>query len=310
MILSSLDTSLILALVISLAFVVQSFFIVQQQSVSIVERFGKFIRTAKPGLNMKIPLIDKTAGTLSLKLCQIDVSVETKTQDDVFVNILIAVQYKVLEHKVYEAFYTLDNPDSQITAFVFDVVRAKVPHIKLDDVFAKKDDIAIAVSEELKEMMNDFGFNINKALVTDIQPDAKVKSAMNEINEAQRLRIAAMERGEAEKILKVKQAEAEAESKILQGKGIAGERRAILDGLRESFGDFEQDKIQSHLDIKPIELMSLILMSQYFDTIKEMASNGKTNTILLPHSPAGMKDIEAQIRNGIIAGNETIKNSK
>ena len=285
---------------IGLTLMVSMFFTVEQQSAYILERFGKFIRICEPGLNIKIPVIEQISGKVSLRILQLNVEIETKTVDDVFVKIVTAVQYKILPQKIYEAFYTLDNAEGQIQSFVFDVVRARVPKIKLDDVFSKKDEIADAVKEELKEMMNAFGYDIVKALVTDINPDAKVKTAMNEINEAQRLRIAAMERGEAEKILKVKQAEAEAESKILQGKGVSGQRRAIIDGLKESLNDF-QETVHG---VSAIDVMSLILMVQYFDTLKDMGMHGKMSTILLPHSPSSLQDLYQQIRNAVITGGQ------
>ena len=285
---------------IGLTLMVSMFFTVEQQSAYILERFGKFVRICEPGLNIKIPVIEQISGKVSLRILQLNVEIETKTVDDVFVKIVTAVQYKILPQKIYAAFYTLDNAEGQIQSFVFDVVRARVPKIKLDDVFSKKDEIADAVKEELKEMMNAFGYDIVKALVTDINPDAKVKTAMNEINEAQRLRIAAMERGEAEKILKVKQAEAEAESKILQGKGVSGQRRAIIDGLKESLNDF-QGTVHG---ASAIDVMSLILMVQYFDTLKDMGMHGKMSTILLPHSPSSLQDLYQQIRNAVITGGQ------
>jgi len=277
-----------------------AFFIVDQQSAAIVERFGRFKRIAHAGLNIKIPLIDRVHGRVSLRIKQLDVAVETKTLDNVFVDIVASVQYRVLPNKVYEAFYILDNAEAQIQAFVFDVIRARVPLINLDDVFSKKDDIANSVKEELQEVMNDFGYDIIKALVTDINPDNRVKTAMNEINEAQRLRVAAMERGEAEKILKVKQAEADAESKILQGKGMAGQRRAIMEGLRESLDEFQKQIGDS----SPRDAMTLIMMAQYFDTIKDLGAHGNQNTILIPHSPSSMHDLFDQMRNAIITGNK------
>ena len=204
-------------------------FVVQQQTAAVVQAFGKFARVAGPGLHFKTPFVEVVAGTVNLRVRQLDVEVETKTQDNVFVKVLVSVQYFVLPDKIYEAFYKLQSPERQITSFVFDVVRARVPKIKLDDVFEKKDDIADAVKTELQQVMDDFGYDILKALVTDIDPDHKVKEAMNEINAAQRLRVAATEKGEAEKVLKVKAAEAEAEAKALSGKGIADQRRAIVD---------------------------------------------------------------------------------
>jgi regulator of protease activity HflC (stomatin/prohibitin superfamily) len=280
--------------------ILTSFYTVNQGQAAIIERFGKFVRIADAGLNMRIPLIEAVKVKLNLRVLQLDVQVETKTQDDVFVHILVSVQYRVLKNKIFEAYYTLNDPRIQIESYVFDVVRARVPKIKLDDVFAKKDEIADTVKAELQEVMDEFGYDIVKALVTDISPDAKVKAAMNEINEAQRLRVAANERGEAEKILKVKQAEAEAESKILQGKGMAGQRRAIVDGLKDSLQDFQQ----SIPGTTSQEVMSLILMTQYFDTLKDMGVHGKSTTIMVPHSPSSLKDLSGQIREAIITGNK------
>ena len=297
---NALITFLIFLIVLGVIVLPALLFTVQQQSSVIIERFGKFKRIAGPGLHTRVPFIDVKAGTVSLRLTQLDVEVETKTQDDVFVKVTASVQYRVLPEKIYDAFYTLNDPEQQIQAFVFDVIRSRVPKIKLDDVFAKKDDIADSVREELKEVMNEFGYDIIKTLVTDIMPDSKVKAAMNEINESQRLRIAAMERGEAEKILKVKQAEAEAESKVLQGQGMAGQRKAIIEGLKESLTDF-QDQIP---DSKTQDIMSLILMAQYFDTLKEMGLSGKMNTIIIPHSPSSLNDLSNQIREAIMTGHQ------
>ena len=287
-------------IVLSILVVFSMMFTVEQQHAFIIERFGKFIRTAYPGLNFKIPFIDTISGRVSLRIMQLDVEVETKTLDDVFIKIVTSVQYKILGDKIYQAFYTLDNAERQIEAFVFDVVRAKVPQIKLDDVFAKKDEIADSVKEELQQVMNDFGYDIIKALVTDINPDAKVKAAMNEINEAQRLRIAANERGEAEKILRVKQAEAEAQSKVLQGEGMAGQRKAIIEGFRDSISEFQKEVRGTNTH----DVMSLILMAQYFDTLKDIGSHSETNTILMPHTPSNFTDLYDQMRNAIITANQ------
>lgn len=291
--------AIIFFVLIFLPIVFDIFFSVEQQSAAILERFGRFLRIGQPGLNIKIPFIDRVAGRINLRVRQLDVNVETKTKDDVFVKIIASVQYRILPEKIYEAFYILENVEAQIEAFVFDVVRARVPSILLDDVFSRKDEIADSVKAELKEVMNDFGYDIVKTLVTDIHPDAKVKAAMNEINEAQRLRLAAIERGEAERILKVKQAEAESESKVLQGKGMAGQRAAIIEGLKESLGSLQEVHDTSTRDV-----MELILMIQYFDTLKEMGVRSNTNTILLPHSPAALQDMQQQIREAIIAANQ------
>lgn len=280
-----------------------SFYTVEQQSIAILERFGKFIKISTPGLHFKIPLIDRIAGKVSLRIKQLDVRSETKTEDNVFVTVIVSVQYYVLPEKVYEAFYKLVNPELQINAYVFDVVRAKVPKINLDDLFEKKDEIAKAVKDELNETMRAFGFEILNALVTDIEPDQKVKSSMNEINAAQRLRVAANEKGEAEKILRVKSAQAEAESKALQGKGIADQRKAIIEGLKDSVEDFQKGVKGATAN----DVMNLVLLTQYFDTIKELGQNSNTNTILLPHSPGGLSDLAEQIRNATIVGGEVIK---
>ena len=281
-------------------FIISGLFIVQQQTVAVVERFGRFVRITQPGLGFRIPVIETIAGRISLRVRQLDIPIETKTSDNVFVKVVVSVQFHALLGKIYEAFYKLANPEQQLTSFIFDVVRAQVPTIKLDDVFERKDDIADAVKNELTDMMESFGFGIVKALVTDIDPDHKVKAAMNEINEAQRLRVAANERGEAEKILKIKQAEADARSKALQGQGIADQRSAIVSGLKESVDAFQR----GIPDTSAKDVMNLVLMTQYFDTLKEIGAFSKSNTILIPHSPGHMQDLSEQLRNAIIVGNE------
>lgn len=275
------------------------FFTVEQQTSALVERFGKFRRVASPGLNLKVPFIERVAGRINLRVQQLDVTVETKTKDNVFVHIIVAVQYMVLPAKVFDAFYRLDQPTVQITAYVFDVVRARVPKMELDDVFERKDEVAIAVKEELSGEMDTFGYIIVQALVTDIDPDKKVKESMNEINAAKRLREAAQERGEADKILKVKAAEAEAESKALQGRGIADQRRAIIDGLRESVDQFAQ----SISGTTPESIMQLVLMTQHYDTVKEIGASSRANTIFVPYTPGGMSDLAQQMRDALIAAN-------
>jgi regulator of protease activity HflC (stomatin/prohibitin superfamily) len=289
-----------ITLFITLILIYDGFFTVEQQRIAIIQRFGKFVAMAGPGLNFKIPLIDKIAGDVSLRVNQLDVKVETKTEDNVFLHVLVSVQFYIHPERVYEAFYKLQDPAKQITSFVFDVVRAKVPKIKLDDVFEKKDDIAIAVKSELQEVMNDFGYGIIKTLVTDIEPDSKVKEAMNEINAAQRMRVAANEKGEAERILKVKSAEAEAQSKALQGKGMADQRKAIIQGLKESVADFRESLPGSTEQ----DVLNLVMVTQYFDTIKDLGSSSNNNTILIPHSPSSVGDIMEQIRTTMITANQ------
>jgi regulator of protease activity HflC (stomatin/prohibitin superfamily) len=276
---------------------------VEQRTTAIVQRLGKFVREAGPGIRFKIPFIERVVGRVNLRVQQLDVEIETKTEDNVFVRMVVAVQYYVLPEKVYDAFYKLDNASRQITSFVFDVVRAQVPKIKLDDVFEKKDDIANIVKSELAQVMEGFGYGILKALVTDIDPDAKVKESMNEINAAQRMRVAATERGEADRILKVKSAEGDAQSKALQGRGIADQRQAIVAGLRDSVDEFRK----SVPGTTAKDVMNLVLMTQYFDMLKEIGASSRTNAILIPHSPGNLSSLTEQMRNAMIEADQTVK---
>ena len=255
------------------------FFIVKQQSAAIVERFGRFIGVRQSGLQLKIPIIDRVAGRVSLRIQQLDVVVETKTKDDVFVKIKVSVQYKVIKDKVYEAFYKLDFPQDQITSYVFDVVRAEVPKMILDDVFEKKDDVAIAVKAELNDAMVNYGFDIIKTLVTDIDPDAQVKDSMNRINASEREKVAAQFEGDAQRILIVERAKAEAESKRLQGQGIADQRREIARGLEDSV------KVLNGVNINSQEASALIVVTQHYDTLQSVGSASNSNLILMPNSP-------------------------
>ena len=255
------------------------FFIVKQQSAAIIERFGKYQSVRQSGLQLKIPIIDRVAGRLSLKIQQLDVIVETKTKDDVFVKLKVSIQFKVVKEKVFEAFYKLDFPDEQITSYVFDVVRAEVPKMILDDVFLKKDDIAIAVKTELNEAMMEYGYDIIKTLVTDIDPDAQVKESMNRINASEREKVAAQFEGEAQKILIVEKAKAEAESKRLQGQGIADQRREIARGLEDSV------KVLNGVDINSQEASALIVVTQHYDTLQSVGAEANSNLILMPNSP-------------------------
>lgn len=261
------------------------FFIVKQQSTAIVERLGKFQSIRLAGLQLKIPVADRIAGRMSLKIQQLDVMVETKTKDDVFVRLKISVQYQVLRDKIYEAFYRLENPHAQITSYVFDVVRAEVPKLKLDDVFERKDDIAIAVKRELSESMVEYGYGIIKTLVTDIDPDQQVKEAMNRINAAEREKTAAEYEADAERIKIVAKAHAEAESKRLQGKGIADQRREIAAGLEESV------EVLNNVGINSQEASALIVVTQHYDTLQSIGEQTGTNLILLPNSPSSASDM-------------------
>ncbi len=266
---------LLFGVLLILAFV----FIVKQQTAAIVERFGRFLNIRQAGLHIKIPLVDRISGRLSLKIQQLDVIVETKTKDDVFVKLKVSVQYKVIKDKVFDAFYKLDYPQDQITSYVFDVVRAEVPKMRLDDVFERKDDIAIAVKEELNDAMINYGYDIIKTLVTDIDPDLQVKEAMNRINASEREKIAAQYEGDAQRILIVEKAKAEAESKRLQGQGIADQRREIARGLEESV------EVLNKVGINSQEASALIVVTQHYDTLQSIGEETNSNLILLPNSP-------------------------
>ena len=265
--------------------VLSGLFIVKQQTSAVVERFGRFIAIRKPGLHIKIPIIDKISGRVSLRILQLDVIVETKTKDDVFVKLKVSVQYRVVPAKVYEAFYKLDFPQDQITSYVFDVVRAVVPKMKLDDVFEKKDEIAIAVKSELNDAMINYGYDIIKTLVTDIDPDKEVKTAMNRINAAERQKVAAQYEGDAARILIVEKAKAEAESKRLQGQGIADQRREIARGLEESVD------VLNNVGINSQEASALIVVTQHYDTLQSIGEETNSNLILLPNSPQAGSDM-------------------
>ena len=278
--------------------VLSGLFIVKQQTAAIIERFGRFLVIRRPGLHIKIPLIDKVAGRLSLKILQLDVIVETKTKDDVFVKLKVSVQYKVLSDKVYDAFYKLDYPQDQITSYVFDVVRAEVPKMKLDDVFEKKDDIANAVKRELNDAMINYGYDIIKALVTDIDPDQQVKEAMNRINAAEREKVAAQYEGDAARILIVEKAKAEAESKRLQGQGIADQRREIARGLEESVD------VLNNVGINSQEASALIVVTQHYDTLQSIGEETNSNLILLPNSPQAGSDMLNNMVASFTASNQ------
>ncbi|WP_435260947.1 SPFH domain-containing protein [Tenacibaculum sp. nBUS_03] len=287
--------------------ILSSFFTVKQQSAAIIERFGKFHSIRQSGLHLKIPLIDRIAGKLSLKIQQLDVIIETKTLDDVFVKLKVSVQYKVIKDKVYDSFYKLDYPHDQITSYVFDVVRAEVPKMKLDDVFVKKDDIAIAVKSELNEAMMTYGYDIIKTLVTDIDPDAQVKEAMNRINASEREKVAAQYEGDAQRILIVERAKAEAESKRLQGQGIADQRREIARGLEESV------EVLNKVGINSQEASALIVVTQHYDTLQSIGQETNSNLILLPNSPQAGSQMLNDMVASFTASNqigEAMKNSK
>src|SRR5246127_2456689 len=284
-----------------LTLVLGSFFTVNTAQVAIITRFGKFLRLADPGLNWKVPYFDSVDGVVSLRVNQITLTMETKTKDNVFVTIPISVQARVRAENVYDAYYKLSNPVEQIQSYVEQVILGHVPGMTLDEVFASQSSIAAAVKQELDADMAAFGYEIVNVLVTDIVPDPKVKSAMNDINAAQREQVAANARGEAEKILVVKKAEAEAESKALQGQGIANQRKAIIEGLQASIEQFQ--KVVEGASAK--EVMQLVMVTQYFDTLKSIGESDKTNTLFLSHAPGAVKEMGDQILESMLIASQT-----
>jgi regulator of protease activity HflC (stomatin/prohibitin superfamily) len=280
-----MSTFFIIFVVFGLFIFFSSFFTVKQQTSVVIERFGKFLGIRHSGLQLKIPIIDRIAGKINLRIQQLDVIIETKTHDNVFVKLKVSVQFTVIKDNVYDAFYKLEYPHDQITAYVFDVVRAEVPKLKLDDVFERKDDIAIAVKRELNEAMTTYGYDIINTLITDIDPDIQVKNAMNRINAADREKTAAMFEGEAERIRIVAKATAEAESKRLQGQGIADQRREIARGLVESVANLNNVGISSQ------EASALIVVTQHYDTLQAIGAETNSNLILLPNSPQAGSDM-------------------
>ena len=289
--------TLIIAVIV-LLILLNGIFTVKQQTVAVVERFGKFVAIRNAGLKIKIPIVDRIVGRISMRILQLDVNVETKTKDDVFVKLKVSVQYKVVRGREKDAFYQLDDPNSQITSYVFDVVRAVVPKMKLDFVFEKKDDIALAVKSELNEAMINYGYDIIKALVTDIDPDEEVKNAMNRINAAERKKVAAQFEGDAERILIVEKAKAEAQSKRLQGQGIADQRREIAKGLEESV------EVLNTVGINSQEASALIVVTQHYDTLQSIGSETGTNLILLPNTPQAGSDMLNNMVASFTASNQ------
>jgi regulator of protease activity HflC (stomatin/prohibitin superfamily) len=272
--------------------------VVKERSAFVVERFGKYNKILHPGLNFVVPLLDKVSRRLNLKIQQMNVHVETKTKDNVFIKLQASVHVQVMSNKVREACYELDDPYAQISSYIFDVVRAEVPKLDLDDVFVRKDDIANAVRAELSENMEKYGYRIIQTLITDIDPDALVKESMNRINAARRNKEALSEDAEGRKIAKIKDAEAEKESKRLQGEGVANQRLAIVKGFADSVEDFS-NTLQ---DVSPIEIMQFVLLTQHYDTIRDIGE--KNSSILVPYSPGTLKSLQEQIMEGSFLSDE------
>ncbi|MGH1337638.1 MAG: SPFH domain-containing protein [Aureispira sp.] len=272
--------------------------VVQEKSAKIVQRFGSFSRILHPGINFCVPFLETVAGTVNLKVQQLDIHIETKTKDDVFVKLQVSVHVQIMRNKVREAFYELDDPYSQISSYIFDTVRAEVPKLELDDVFSRKDDIATAVKHELSEHMEKYGYRIVQTLITDIDPDALVKESMNRINAAKRNKEAIFEDAEGRKIARIKDAEADKESKRLQGEGVADQRLAIIKGFADSVEDFSN----TLNDVSPIEIMQFVLLTQHYDTIKDIGE--KNSSIIVPYSPGTLQNLQQQLMEGNLMADE------
>ena len=275
---------------------------VQQSEVAICESWGRYADTHYPGIHCLVPCKDNVAGRLTLRTRELHIRVETKTKDNVFVNVTVTIMFKVLEGSLKQAFYELSMPDQQLQSYVLNNVRAQIPKYELDQLFVAKDEIAKTLKTELEHEMNQFGYTIVQTLITDIDPDHTVKRAMNEINAAQRLRVAAHDKAEAEKLAVVKAAEADAESKRLSGVGLAEQRKAIILGLHDSIRMFT-----SNTNITQMEVMELLLMNQYFDTLKEMTAASKATTVFIPHNPDAVNNIGGQIRQGLLEAGQVVK---
>jgi len=289
---------IVLGVVVGVILLALAIFVVRQQTFAILERWGKFKRVVGPGIHLKVPIMDRVAGKVSIRVQELNVSIKTKTNDNVFVDLLIAVQYFVDgEDKVWDAFYRLTNPQAQMESWIFDNVRAKVPGMILDSVFENKEEIAKEIEESLSARLSEYGYKLVRALVNDIQPDKGVADAMNEINRQQRLRVAAEHEGEAKKIIVIKEAEADARSKELSGEGIAKQRVAIVAGLRESVKD-----ASDALGVNAEGVMTLVLMTQYYDMLTDVGKNSRTNTIMLPHTPGAVGELREQIISAIEIG--------
>ncbi|MCY7185799.1 SPFH domain-containing protein [Streptococcus gallolyticus] len=284
-------------LIVILSVVASTLYVVRQQTVVIIERFGKYQTTSGSGMHVRLPFgIDKIAARIQLRLLQSEIVVETKTKDNVFVTLNVATQYRVNEQNVTDAYYKLMRPEAQIKSYIEDALRSSVPKLTLDELFEKKDEIALEVQHQVAEEMSTYGYLIVKTLITKVEPDAEVKQSMNEINAAQRKRVAAQELANADKIKIVTAAEAEAEKDRLHGVGIAQQRKAIVDGLAESI----QELKDANVGMTEEQIMSILLTNQYLDTLNTFAAKGN-QTLFLPNHPEGIEDVRTQILSSLKA---------
>ena len=291
----------IIVIVIAVIVLILSIVIVPQQTMVIIERLGKYNRILGPGLNFKIPFVERVAGKESVRIRQLDVPVETKTQDNVFVNLGVSIQFLAISEKIFDAFYKLTDVNQQITSYVYDVVRAEVPKKKLDDLFESKDEIAQTIKTDLSGSMDDFGYSIVNSLITDIDPAPNVKEAMNQINATARLRVAAQNEAEADKIRQVKNAEADAEAKKLQGEGVAQQRAAIIEGFKSSIDDLKK---VTGSDVKTQDVMNMVMMVQYFDALRDIGTTGQNNAVLIPYGAGGSNEILQQMTQAMVASDK------
>ena len=297
---------ILIFIVIAIIALILSIVIVPQQTMVFIERLGKYNRILGPGLNFKIPIIERVAGRESIRIRQLDVPVETKTQDNVFVNLGVSIQFLAISEKIFDAFYKLTDVNQQITSYVYDVVRAEVPKKKLDEVFESKDEIAQTIKADLSGSMNDFGYSIVNSLITDIDPAPNVKDAMNQINATARLRVAAQNEAEADKIRQVKNAEADAEAKKLQGEGVAQQRAAIIEGFKSSIDDLKK---VTGSDVKTQDVMNMVMMVQYFDALRYIGTTGQNNAVLIPYGAGGSNEILQQMTQAMVASDKIKGNS-
>lgn len=272
------------------------FVCVRTQEVGIVEDLGQFKKLIDPGLHFIMWPVQSVSGTLSLRIQQLDVFCETKTRDNVFVNVAVAVQYRVITESAYDAYYRLSDPRGQIQSYVFDVVRSTVPRMELDEAFASKSDIAVAVMDQLQTVMRTYGYEIMNTLVTDMSPDSRVKASMNEINASKRLKEAASHKAEADKVQQVKAAEADAEAKYLSGLGVARQRKAIVQGLQSSVNEFSEEVS----GVSPKDVMDILMLTQYFDTLSAVGAQN----MILEHEPASVVNISNQISRSVVGRNK------
>tara|TARA_Y100000814_G_scaffold110852_1_gene78380 strand:+ start:708 stop:1607 length:900 start_codon:yes stop_codon:yes gene_type:complete len=296
----------IIVIVIAVIVLILSIVIVPQQTMVIIERLGKYNRILGPGLNFKIPIVERVAGKESVRIRQLDVPVETKTQDNVFVNLGVSIQFLAISEKIFDAFYKLTDVNQQITSYVYDVVRAEVPKKKLDELFESKDEIAQTIKTDLSGSMDDFGYSIVNSLITDIDPAPNVKEAMNQINATARLRVAAQNEAEADKIRQVKNAEADAEAKKLQGEGVAQQRAAIIEGFKSSIDDLKK---VTGSDVKTQDVMNMVMMVQYFDALRDIGTTGQNNAVLIPYGAGGSNEILQQMTQAMVASDKIKGNS-